>query len=222
VTQTTKEKTQEIADFEMPPLEPTMFWRAWRAVFRAIATLALDLKVYESHHLPETGGVLIAPNHQSFLDPVLVAVKLRRAVAFMAKSGLFKPWGFRWIIRQLHAFPVRQGKGDVAAMKQSIAVLQAGRALVVFPEGGRTPDGKIQPLAAGAGLLIKRAKVPVVPVAIDGAFKAWPIHRLLPRAGKVRVLYGAPMILHEMDGRAAIEALEAELRRLHARLLEMP
>jgi 1-acyl-sn-glycerol-3-phosphate acyltransferase len=101
-------------------------------------------------------------------------------------------------------------------------VLQAGRALVVFPEGGRTPDGKIQPLAAGAGLLIKRAKVPVVPVAIDGAFKAWPIHRLLPRAGKVRVLYGAPMILHEMDGRAAIEALEAELRRLHARLLEMP
>jgi len=216
-----------------PPTEPadldstrplhvrSLLWKVFQVPFWVACTLGLDLKVYGRRHVPSEGGVLLLANHQSFLDPVLVSVKLDRAVSFLARHDLFEPWGFRWVIRQLNAFPVRQGKGDVAAMKQSIALLQRGAALTIFPEGSRTENGELQPIAAGAALVVKRAKVPVVPVAIEGAYEAWPIHRKLPRTGRVRVMYGRPLLLHDLDGREIVARIDAELRRMIAELRAM-
>lgn len=185
-----------------------------RSCARFIGTMCQDLKVYDAKNVPLKGGVVLVSNHQSFVDPAYIAAKLPRVLSFLAKSELFKPPVFGWGIRQCNAFPVRQGAGDVGAMKASIALLQAGRALLVFPEGSRTPDGEIQPIAGGAALVIKRAKVPVVPVAIEGGFDVWPAHQLLPRTGKVRIKFGEPVILHELDSRGIVTRVDADLRRL--------
>lgn len=192
-----------------------------RSLARLVGTLFQDLKVYDEKNVPLSGGVVLVSNHQSFVDPIFIAAKLPRVLAFLAKSELFKPWGFRWLIRQCNAFPVKQGAGDVGAMKASIALLQGGKALLIFPEGSRSEDGELAPIAAGSALVIKRAKVPVVPVAIEGAFHVWPKHRLLPRTGKVRVKFGEPIVIHDLDSRAIVGRIEQELKRLIGDLREI-
>lgn len=185
-----------------------------RSTARFACNLAFDLHVTGATNVPLSGGMLLVANHASFLDPIVVAAKLPRAISFLARSTLFDPLGFGWLIRNCNAFPVKQGKGDVGAMKQSIALLQGGKALLVFPEGNRSPDGDLQEIAAGAALIVKRAKVPVVPVAIRGAFEAWPRHRPLPRTGRIRVKFGHPTAIHDRDGREIVSWIGGELQRM--------
>ncbi len=174
-----------------------------------------DLKAYGVEHVPADGGVLLLSNHQSYLDPVCVAVRLRRPVSFLAKSELFKPWGFRWLIRQLNAFPVRQGAGDVGAVRETIAKLKEGHLLTVFPEGSRTPDGQMLPLQSGFALIVRRAGVPIVPVAIDGSFQAWPRGSMLFRPGRSGSSSGRRW---HMDGLKPAEIIERVDRALHGLL----
>ena len=185
-----------------------------RSLARFAGNVLYDLHVRGATNVPLSGGMLLVANHASFLDPIFVAAKLPRAISFLARSTLFDPPGFGWLIRNCNAFPVKQGKGDVGAMKQSISLLQGGKALLVFPEGNRSPDGNLQEIAAGAALIVKRAKVPVVPVAIRGAFEAWPRHRPLPGTGRVRVMFGKPTLVHDRDGREIVSWMGSELQRM--------
>ena len=185
-----------------------------RSSVRLIGTIFQNLKVYNVTNVPLAGGVLLLSNHQSFVDPAFIASKLPRKLSFLARSGLFEPLVFGWVIRQLNAFPVKQGKGDVGAMKQSIALLQEGKALLMFPEGQRTTNGRMQAIAPGAALIVKRARVPVVPVAIEGAFHVWPKHKMLPRTGKVRINFGKPVMMHHLDSRAIIPEIDRHIRGL--------
>src|SRR5207244_1793322 len=146
-----------------------------------------DIRIYGTRHVPKTGGVLLVSNHQSYLDPVLLAVGLERPLSYMAKSELFRNRAFAWLIRSLNAFPVEQGAGDVGAVKETIHRLQEGHALNIYPEGTRSDDGEMLPIEKGVGLVIRRAKVPVVPVVIDGAYRAWGKSMKFPRATPVRV-----------------------------------
>lgn len=194
----------------------TPIYCAARSAVRLISTIFQDLKVYNVTNVPLSGGVLLLANHQSFVDPAFIAAKLPRKLSFLARSGLFDPIIFGWLIRQCNAFPVKQGKGDVGAMKESIRLLQDGKALLMFPEGQRTSNGRLQEIAPGAALIVKRAKVPVVPIAIEGAFGVWPRHRMLPRTGKVRINFGKPVNLHQLDSRAIVP----EIGRLISGLLD--
>ena len=177
--------------------------------------VVFDFKAYGVEHVPTDGGVLMLANHQSYLDPVCVAVRLRRPVSYLAKSELFKPWGFRWLIRQLNAYPVRQGAGDVGAVRETIAKLKEGHVLTVFPEGSRTADGNLLPLQHGFALVVRRAGVPIVPVAIEGSFAAWPRNSVLFHPARVRVKYGPPM---HMDGLKPDEIVDRVDRALHGLL----
>ena len=189
-------------------------YKAARAFCRVGTSTLFDLKVYGIEHVPTEGGVLLLSNHQSNLDPVMIGVQLRRPVSFLAKSELFEPWGFRWLIRQLNAFPVRQGAGDVSAVKETINKLKAGHLLTVFPEGTRTPDGNILPLQNGFALVVRRAGVPIVPVAIDGTFQSWPRDAWLPHPHPIRVKFGPAMDVGEMKGPEIIERVNRTLRKL--------
>lgn len=218
-----------MSDTENPPL-PTIGVHGYesgppvynfsRSLARAVGTVFFDLKVYGEENVPLTGGVLLVSNHQSFIDPIFIAAKLPRVLAFLAKSGLFDPPGFGWLIRNCNAFPVKQGKGDVGAMKKTIELLQTGHAVLVFPEGSRSDDGHLQEIAAGAALVVKRAKVPVVPLVIEGAFDVWPRHRKLPRTGRVTVRFGEPMWLHQKESREIVgkigEAFRSLLQKPHS------
>jgi 1-acyl-sn-glycerol-3-phosphate acyltransferase len=154
-------------------------------------------------NVPLSGGFLLVANHASFLDPIFIAAKLPRAISFLARSGLFDPPGFGWLIRQCNAFPVKQGKGDVGAMKQSIAPAAGGRRCWLFPEGNRSPDGDVQEIAAGAALIVEACEVRWFDRQ-RGAFDAWPRHRSLPRMTPIRVNFGKPTVLHALDAREIV------------------
>jgi 1-acyl-sn-glycerol-3-phosphate acyltransferase len=202
----------------MSPTERSLVWKSLQIVSRIGTTLLFDLKTFDRGNVPRSGGVILAANHQSYLDPVLVAVHLRRPVSFMAKSELFTNRYFGWLIRTLHAYPVRQGEGDVGAVKETIRRLQEGYAVNIYPEGSRTETGEIGPMEKGIALMIRRAAVPVVPVAIEGSFDAWPKGRKIFRRRPIRVIYGKPMDLSRMKADQIVAALNAALRGLHGQL----
>jgi len=189
-----------------------------RALLRIFTTVWFDLKVYGTENVPQTGGVLLVSNHLSFLDPPLIGVQLRRKASYLAKSGLFENPVFGWIIRNCNAFPVRQGEGDVGAVKETIRRLREGHMLTVFPEGGRSEDGELQPILNGAALVVRKAQVPIVPIAIEGSFKAWPKHRKIWQRSPVRVLIGKPAIVHDMKAKEITEFIDREIRELFTEL----
>jgi 1-acyl-sn-glycerol-3-phosphate acyltransferase len=180
-----------------------------------------DLKVYGIEHVPTSGGVLLLGNHLSFLDPPLVGTQLRRPASFLAKSELFDIPVFGHIISRVNAFPVRQGAGDIGAVRETIRRLKEGHVLTVFPEGSRSLDGELQPLAAGFTLIVRKVDVPVIPVAIDGSYQAWPRGKAIPQSAPVRVKFGPPMDLKDLKAAAIVPKVEAELRRLIGELREL-
>jgi len=193
----------------------TPVWIFAEHMCRFITTVVFDLKVYGSYHVPKTGGALLVSNHQSYLDPILLGVGLDRTISYMAKAELFKNPFFARLIRSLNAFPIEQGTGDLGAMKGSIARLNQGDLLNVFPEGSRTDDGKIAPMEKGVAVLIRRAKVPVIPVVIDGSFRAWSKHRKFPQAYPIRVMFGPAMHqMWELDRGQIIEKIDVTLHRM--------
>ena len=186
----------------IPPAEvpEPLIYSLLRVFARPWADTWFDLKAYGVDNVPRRGGVLLVSNHQSYLDPVLFAVKLRRPLSFFAKSELFENPIFGALISSLNAFPVRQGEGDIGAVKETIRRLQEGHVLNLYPEGSRSYDGEMQKMQPGIGLIIRRAGVPVVPAVIDGAFQAWPPHRGVKifRPHPIRIAYGPPMELHDL------------------------
>mgnify|MGYP006270506919 CR=1 FL=1 len=173
-----------------------------RAFFALCRTAcAVTLRALYAHRaqdtaaLPDTGPVLIACNHQSFLDPPIVGCRVtRRQLDFVARRTLFRGVG-AWLLPKIHAFPIDESGGDAAAIKQTLHRLALGRAVVIFPEGTRSPDGAMRPYKRGIALLIKRARCPVLPAAVEGAFDVWPRGAARPRLRGPRVAsaFGTPI-----------------------------
>jgi 1-acyl-sn-glycerol-3-phosphate acyltransferase len=158
--------------------------------------LANSLRTVGARHVPPRGPALVLANHQSFFDPVLVGLATRRRLYFLARDTLFHHWGFGRLIRHLYAVPVDQDGTGLSGLKTTLQLLQAGRAVLVFPEGTRTPDGALHPLQPGIHLLIKRSRPAIVPVGIAGAYDAWPSWRRWPTA--------APLFLPPSKGTIAL------------------
>lgn len=214
--------TELIARATHDPDDMTVPWRMGRAVARVLTTLGWGLKTYGLSNIPRSGGVLLVSNHQSFLDPLVIAVHPTRPMSFMARSGLFTNPFFGWLIRNLNAFPIRQGESDVGAIRETVRRLQEGHMLNIFPEGSRTETGELQKIQHGAALVIRKAAVPVVPVAIEGSFDAWQRGKLLPRPGLIRVKYGQPLYhLHEQKPAEIVRIIDREIRSLLADLRTM-
>jgi 1-acyl-sn-glycerol-3-phosphate acyltransferase len=152
----------------------------------------LDVRGVE--HIPASGGVLLVANHASFLDPPALGCAIRhRIVRYMARDTLFSNRLFGRLLRAIAAVPISRERGDVGALKRAIAVLKSGDCLGFFPEGTRTPDGRMRPAKAGVGFLIAKAGVPVVPAFIDGTYRAFSRHHKWIRPRKVRVRIGPPI-----------------------------
>jgi 1-acyl-sn-glycerol-3-phosphate acyltransferase len=132
-------------------------------------------------NVPQTGPALLLSNHQSFLDPSIVGSAHRRHLCFLARKTLFRNRYFGALIRRLNAVPVDQEGVAKEGLKTILEQLQAGQAVLVFPEGERTYTGNIQPLKPGILLLIKRMSAPIIPVGLAGAFDALPRTRPWPK-----------------------------------------
>ena len=170
------------------------WWKACQWLTRLLGAALWQFRASGVENIPREGGVLLAANHQSYLDPVLVAACLPREMHFMARRSLFRIPVFRAIIVGCNAFPIERDSADVKGVKEALGRLEAGNILLVFPEGTRTRDGSIGRMKPGIGVLAERAAVPIVPVLIEGAFHVWPKGRSwLPGLGRIRVVFGKPL-----------------------------
>jgi 1-acyl-sn-glycerol-3-phosphate acyltransferase len=167
--------------------------------------------------------VLITPNHVSFMDPILVTIPVRRPLHYMALEPFFRVRGLGALMRWARAFPIQEGEPDNLAVRRALRVLRQGEPLVIFPEGGRSPDGRLQPFRPGAFRLALVTGAPVVPVTIVGAFEAWPARRRLPRPGRIAITYHAPLdtsaLPPDADRKARPELLMALARERIASVL---
>jgi 1-acyl-sn-glycerol-3-phosphate acyltransferase len=213
----------------LPPAGPvyrrpsgSLPFRVAQAFCRFAFTTLFDVKLWGVEHVPPTGGVLLVSNHQSILDPVLLGLGLPRPLSYMAKSELFEGNAlFDKLIRSLGAFPVRQGGSATGAIKETIERLQEGRALNIFPEGSRTDTGEVADFQNGIALVVRKAKVPVVPAAISGSFEAFPNGTKYPVRKPIRVMYGPPMLLHDRKPDQIVSALRAEVQRMFEQVQAM-
>jgi len=195
----------------------TPAYRAGCATVWTYLTLFHRLAKAGLEHLPRSGGVLVVANHQSFLDIPILAAAAPRHVAFVARASLEQSRFLKWIMRESGVVLIRPNTPDRAALEAMIAHLEAGDCVAVFPEGTRTRDGNLGAFRAGAAVAARRAKVPIVPACIQGAFAAWPRSRALPVPRQVGVRFGAPLA-HDLpdvmeEARTRIQAmLESGLR----------
>ena len=188
---------------------PNLWYRFGRRVLQASFSALWGVRVFNRRVEPPGGGVAYICNHQSFLDPILMSMALRRPMSYMARDTLFRLAPFRWLIRSFNAFPVKRGSADTGALKEALRRLRAGGQVVVFAEGTRTRDGRIGPLLPGVSLLIQRGAEWTVPVVIDGAIDCWPRWQVLPLPlpGSIAVRYGRPIHKTEAAGLTSEELL---------------
>jgi 1-acyl-sn-glycerol-3-phosphate acyltransferase len=158
------------------------------------------------------GGVVLCPNHQSYLDPALLQLVVPRRVTFLMTNDFYAVPGARGFFRLVGALPMARGRMAWASLRRAAALLRLGAAVVVFPEGRLSPDGRVQEFQRGIGALARRGRAPVVPVAIDGSIRAWPKSAKWLRCGDVRIAVGAPIDPPGAGGRAADEAFSDAVR----------
>jgi 1-acyl-sn-glycerol-3-phosphate acyltransferase len=147
-------------------------------------------------HVPADGAAILAPNHQSFLDDFLLPLVIRkRKVRMLAKADYFEKWYTAWFFKATGCIPVRRegGSASAKALEAGIDALKKGELVGVFPEGTRSPDGRLYRGKTGVARMALEAQVPIIPVSIVGTFEAWPYDRRMPRSGQVTITFGAPL-----------------------------
>ena len=162
-------------------------------------------------HVPESGGCVIAANHLSFLDIPLVAASLDRHVCFVARDTLARSRPLAWLMRQCGAVLVRRGQADRPALREMGAHLERGDCLAIFPEGTRSPDGRMGEFRRGALMVARQAGVPIVPAGIRGTGRFLGTGQKLPRPGPVSIRYAAAIDPMEPDALARARQAIASL-----------
>jgi 1-acyl-sn-glycerol-3-phosphate acyltransferase len=164
-------------------------------------------------NIPAEGAVVIVSNHQSHFDPPFVGGGSPRRMNYLARESLFKFGPFGWVSRSLDAIPIDLEGVGLSGIKETLRRLKRGEMVLVFPEGGRTHDGEIQPFLPGFVALARRTRASIVPAAVEGAYDVWPRTRKFPKLwGRIHVLYGKPMTPEEIS-QYDEEELIAELER---------
>jgi 1-acyl-sn-glycerol-3-phosphate acyltransferase len=179
-----------------------------RLILAPLARLVFRPRILGRANVPASGPVLIASNHLSFIDSVVITLVAPRSVSFLAKADYFtgaglKGWVSRVFFTSIGAIPVERGAGHAAqdALDSGLSVLRSGGAFAIYPEGTRSLDGRIYKGRTGVAWLALTSGVPVVPVALTGTENLQPVGARLPRLARVTVEFGAPLDLSR-HGRA--------------------
>jgi 1-acyl-sn-glycerol-3-phosphate acyltransferase len=172
-----------------------MLYRFGRFLSKVVLCSSLKLEVRGRELLPVKGGFLLASNHVSNLDPVLLGIASTRDLSYMAKEELFRNPAFAWVLRRVHAFPVKRHTGDIGAIRTLMHRVKAGSGVVLFPEGTRQPEGKLGKAQEGIGFLAQKLQVPVVPAFVKGSGLAMPVGSSKIRRERVVVTFGKPIFV---------------------------
>ena len=168
--------------------EPFLLWLRrplgllWRVLFK--------IRYQGTDHIPQTGGLIIAANHQTYIDPFWLGVPIKRPLRFLAWDAAFSWPLVGKFLGLFGAWPLQIEGSDPAAIRRTLQWLRGGGAVVIFPEGGRTQaDGKLDRFKGGAVRLALEAGVPILPVTIRGGNRVWPMGQHVPRLAEVEIIY---------------------------------
>ncbi|MCU0712490.1 MAG: 1-acyl-sn-glycerol-3-phosphate acyltransferase [Pirellula sp.] len=201
-----------------------LFYRWLRLTSRIIATVFFGFRTEGRHNLDFEGGAMLLATHQSVMDPVLVGLIANRRLNYLARKTLFKNAAFAFLIRLLDAIEIDRDRGGLSGLKEMLKRLKRDEAVLMFPEGTRTVDGQVHELKPGFIPIARRSEVPLVPIAIVGAYDCLPRGSRLPTCKPISVVVGEPLkkeTYAAMSDTQLLAAMQEKLVALHARGVEL-
>lgn len=182
-------------------------YSALRWFFKGILRLGFGLAVTGEEHIPAGGPAVLAVNHGSQIDPIVVATAVPRRCTFLAAAELLTTPVLGALIDPFGLVPIERGRFDRRAIQECLVRLERGEALVVFPEGKISTDGNPQAPHDGLAFIAARARVPIIPIGIAGTYEVWPLGTRLPHRGRITVRIGEAIVPPEMPTRRDQSAL---------------
>lgn len=207
--------TRAPRSYRMPTIRPfskRIGYNALRVICRLFGTLGFGIRVVGREHAPADGPAVWCSNHQSHFDPMIVGLCYDGRLNYLARRTLFEKVPLRYFLEYFDSIPIDREGPALGGIKETLKRLKRGEQVLVFPEGTRTRDGEIAPLKPGVTTIAKRSKGPVIPVAMDGAYQAWPRTRPWPWFNRIAVVIGEPITAREVE-QLSDENLLAELER---------
>lgn len=168
-----------------------------------LVKLNFKRKVFGRENVPARGAFILASNHASYIDPLILGTALPcgKWLNYLAKKDLFEKPLTAWYLRKIHAMPLDRN-GDIAAIKTVVKLLKSGKSILLFPEGTRSKDGKLQPAKPGIGFIAAKANVPVLPAYIEGSYDAMPAGKKSVKKGSsINVFIGKPIQFDSIDNK---------------------
>ncbi len=190
-------------------------WSLFRFLFR----FYFRWRVFHPERVPVTGPVVLAANHDSFLDPPLVGAGLERDINYLARDSLFRYPGLGTVLRSWNSVPVDREGGGAAGLKAILDRLLAGGAIILFPEGTRSKDGRLQKARSGIGLTVIKSNAVVIPVRVFGTFEAYGRHMKVPLPRSVAVKYGQPLKFAALRAEAKV-CTKARLKEIYQQVAD--
>ncbi|MGD1085415.1 MAG: lysophospholipid acyltransferase family protein [Verrucomicrobiota bacterium] len=172
--------------------------------FRCLFTVWFRWRRFNPERVPPTGPVILACNHASYIDPPLAGAGVNRQISYLARQSLFGVPVLAAILRSWQVVPVDRDGGTGRGMRAILDRLERGGVIILFPEGTRTPDGRLRPARSGIGLAVIKSSAPVVPVRVFGTFEAYGKHLSWPRPRRLTVKYGRPLAFAALRAEAGV------------------
>ncbi len=161
--------------------------------------LFYPLKVEGLENLPYKGAVILVANHSSYFDPLYLGLAIPRRINWMVLRPYYNLWWLKWFFKATSCFPVNIDKPNIETIKHALVILKQGEVLGIFPEGGRSEDGKLKKAERGVALLALKSGTSILPAAIEGAFEAYPPGAILPKPHSINVSFGHLLTFDRLD-----------------------
>jgi len=184
-------------------------------MFFLLSKFLFPIKVFGRSHIPRKGGFILASNHVSYLDPIVVGIACPRKLNFMARHDLFSNRFFSWVLSMVGAFPVKRNSADLSALKEALRRVKNGKALLIFPEGSRAVGSKSYEPQPGIGFLAAKLNVPMIPVFVKGTEIALPKGAKFIKRTEVSVHFGRQIFIERrMPYQETTQLIMANIRHL--------
>ena len=186
-----------------------------KAIGVPLFKLYFRLESEGKENIPEKGSAIIVANHSSFIDALFIAATVPRKIGFMMLQSFYKKPVLNWFCRDITCIPVPDNESGHHALRRAIEYLKKENALSIFPEGGRSDDGKLKEAKTGTAFIALKTQTPVIPAGIVGNFRAYSKHHLIPRPYKIIVRYGKPMVFAKKN-----KISSEDLRNVTGKIME--
>lgn len=181
-----------------------------RLIFFLLLKILTRLEIRGRENILKVKGAIYAVNHASYIDPAIAGAAVKRPIYFLARKTLFNNKIFNWWGTRVNAVPFNREAPDTAGLKNIISLLKNGEIVLLFPEGTRTSDGKLQHPHLGIGLIAVKAAVPVIPAYIKGSFDVLPRHGKFIKLKKAKITIGNPIYLDKWLNKPQTERSDYE------------